>query len=78
MCGEDVRNGVRSLDDEAERKKKKKSRWGKMTEGVDGKILIPGMPTILPMNLNQDQQEAYLRKFISPLIIKFFYITKMI
>lgn len=42
------------------RKRKKKSRWA----GTDNeKIFIPGMPTILPAGMTQDQQEAYLGKY---------------
>lgn len=43
-----------------EKKKKKRSRWGK----EDKKMVIPGMPTILPPNLNPDQQKAYVCKFV--------------
>jgi len=41
-----------------ERRKKRKSRWG----GADGteKTFIPGMPTMMPQGLSQDQEEAYL------------------
>lgn len=42
-----------------EKKRKKKSRWATTTDGPE-KTFIPGMPTILPSNLNPDQQEAYL------------------
>ncbi|CAG9857649.1 unnamed protein product [Phyllotreta striolata] len=42
---------------EDDRKKKKRSRWG---GSEHEKIFIPGMPTILPPNLNKDQEEAYL------------------
>ena len=46
-----------------ERRKKRKSRWG----GADGteKTFIPGMPTMMPQGLSQDQEEAYLRKSIN-------------
>lgn len=50
---------VLALDDYAARKKRR-SRWG---GSEHDKIFIPGMPTILPMNLNKDQEQAYLRKF---------------
>jgi splicing factor 1 len=40
------------------RNRKKKSRWASGSE--NDKTFIPGMPTILPPNLNPDQQEAYL------------------
>ncbi|XP_056643303.1 splicing factor 1 [Diorhabda sublineata] len=42
---------------EDERRKKKRSRWG---GSEHEKIFIPGMPTILPQNLNKDQEQAYL------------------
>lgn len=41
-------------------KRKRKSRWASTNDGTEGKTFIPGMPTILPSNLNADQQEAYL------------------
>lgn len=41
-------------------KKKRRSRWG---GSEHEKIFIPGMPTILPSNLNKDQEQAYLRKY---------------
>lgn len=41
-------------------RRKKKSRWASTNDGTEGKTFIPGMPTILPSNLNSDQQEAYL------------------
>ncbi|CAH0559129.1 unnamed protein product [Brassicogethes aeneus] len=44
-----------SQDDE--RKRKKRSRWG---GSEHEKIFIPGMPTILPPNLDKDQEQAYL------------------
>ncbi|XP_075165671.1 splicing factor 1 [Haematobia irritans] len=43
--------------EETERKRRKKSRWG----GTENdKTFIPGMPTILPPTLDPKQQEAYL------------------
>lgn len=42
-----------------DKKRKKKSRWASLNDGNE-KTFIPGMPTILPSNLNPDQQEAYL------------------
>lgn len=39
------------------RRRKKKSRWA---GGDHDKTFIPGMPTILPPGMSQDQQEAYL------------------
>lgn len=52
-----------------ERRRKRKSRWG----GNDGteKTFIPGMPTMMPQGLSKDQEEAYLRKFSSLIIIFF-------
>ncbi|CRK88516.1 CLUMA_CG002213, isoform B [Clunio marinus] len=44
---------------ESDRKRKRKSRWASSNDGNE-KTFIPGMPTILPSNLNPDQQEAYL------------------
>ncbi|XP_062539896.1 splicing factor 1 [Armigeres subalbatus] len=46
-----------SRSDDAERRRKKKSRWA---GGDHDKTFIPGMPTILPAGMTQDQQEAYL------------------
>jgi len=40
-----------------EKKKKKRSRWG--AESID-KTFIPGMPTVVPMGLNNDQEKQYL------------------
>lgn len=37
-------------------KKPRKSRWS------TNKSFVPGMPTILPSNLSDDQRQAYLRK----------------
>ncbi|XP_055585088.1 splicing factor 1 [Uranotaenia lowii] len=44
-------------DGSMSRAQKKKSRWG---GGDHDKTFIPGMPTILPAGMTQDQQEAYL------------------
>jgi hypothetical protein len=59
-----------------DRKRKKKSRWASSTDGSE-KTFIPGMPTILPSNLNPDQQEAYLGNynFIQFVIHPSFYFT---
>lgn len=46
---------------EADKKRKKKSRWA--TSNEEQRTLIPGMPTILPSNLNPDQQEDYLGNY---------------
>lgn len=45
-----------------DRKRKRKSRWASSNDGNE-KTFIPGMPTILPSNLNPDQQEAYLGNY---------------
>ncbi|ALC46297.1 SF1 [Drosophila busckii] len=49
-----------SMDSAAERKRKRKSRWGGTEKD---KTFIPGMPTILPSTLDPAQQEAYLVQF---------------
>jgi len=46
-----------TVDSAAERKRKRKSRWG---GSENDKTFIPGMPTILPSTLDPAQQEAYL------------------
>jgi splicing factor 1 len=48
---------------DGDKKRKKKSRWASTNDGTEGKTFIPGMPTILPSNLNADQQEAYLGEY---------------
>lgn len=48
------------IEEETERRRRKKSRWG----GTENdKTFIPGMPTILPPTLDPKQQEAYLGNF---------------
>lgn len=42
---------------ERERKRKRKSRWG---GDEKEKVFIPGLPTVLPNNLNPQQERAYL------------------
>ena len=37
-------------------KKKRRSRWG----GEDSRTVIPGLPTVLPSNLSEQQQKLYL------------------
>lgn len=39
-------------------KKKRKSRWG----SEDIKSVIPGLPTVLPANMTEDQQKLYISK----------------
>jgi splicing factor 1 len=60
---ENSHSGTGDASREADRKRKKKSRWASSNDGAEGKIFIPGMPTVLPSNLNPDQQEAYLGKY---------------
>lgn len=55
QCGDASNSG-------GEKKRKKKSRWASSNDGNE-KTFIPGMPTILPSNLNPDQQEAYLGNY---------------
>ncbi|KAI4458857.1 rna-binding protein related [Holotrichia oblita] len=54
LIDENSNDGV----EDSMQKKKKRSRWG---GSEHDKIFIPGMPTILPMNLNKDQEQAYLQ-----------------
>ncbi|VDO17353.1 unnamed protein product, partial [Brugia timori] len=46
-------------------KKPRKSRWS------TNKSFVPGMPTILPSNLSDDQRQAYLRKNLYFLLMFF-------
>jgi splicing factor 1 len=46
-----------SQEDDGTKKRKRRSRWG---GGEHEKIFIPGMPTILPPNLDKTQEQAYL------------------
>ncbi|XP_055625042.1 splicing factor 1 isoform X2 [Toxorhynchites rutilus septentrionalis] len=50
-------SGNNSGSEADSRRRKKKSRWA---GGDHDKTFIPGMPTILPAGMTQDQQEAYL------------------
>lgn len=52
LCNEASNSG-------GDRKRKKKSRWASSNDSC----IVPGMPTILPSNLNADQQEAYLGNY---------------
>lgn len=52
-----VVSGGESNETAGERRRKKKSRWA---GGDHDKTFIPGMPTVLPATMTQDQQEAYL------------------
>lgn len=45
------------FDPTAPRERVKKSRWS------TNKAFVPGMPTILPSNLDDTQRQGYLRKF---------------
>jgi hypothetical protein len=62
-CGESADNSgdAGGESNSGDRKRKKKSRWASGPENE--KTFIPGMPTILPSNLNPDQQEAYLGNY---------------
>lgn len=42
-------------------KGKRKSRWAPAEE----RAFVPGMPTMIPPNLNEDQRKAYLCEFLS-------------
>ena len=59
-------SGDNDVSDSGGKKRKRKSRWG--TEDISEKLFIPGMPTVLPANLSKEQEEAYLRKFLSSFI----------
>ena len=43
------------------RKKKRRSRW----EAETDKIVIPGIPTMMPAGLTKEQEEAYLCKYFT-------------
>lgn len=43
--------------DQNDKRRKRKSRWG---GSENDKVIIPGMPTMLPANLNPDQERIYL------------------
>lgn len=46
-----------SNDSRESRRKKRKSRWG---NDETEKVVIPGLPTIIPNNLTKEQEEMYL------------------
>ncbi len=48
-----------SNDQEPRRKKKRASRWA---ANESEKAFIPGIPTMMPSNMTQDQEKAYLSK----------------
>ena len=48
-------------DGHLERRKKRRSRWA--TDETVDKTIIPGMPTVLPSNLNKEQERQYICKF---------------
>ena len=52
-------NGDNEMEERG-RKKKKRSRWATSEEE---KIVIPGMPTVIPANMSKEQEEQYLRKY---------------
>lgn len=62
-------NGNSSRTDRDERKRLRKSRWG---GDESEKVYIPGMPTIIPSNLDKKQEAIYLCKF-SLLISQYYY-----
>ena len=43
-----------------ERRKKRKSRW----EAETDKVVIPGMPTMIPPGLTPDQEKIYVCEFL--------------
>lgn len=43
-----------------DRKRKRKSRWG---GSENDKVVIPGMPTVLPPGLTPEQEKIYLREY---------------
>ena len=45
-----------------ERKKKRKSRWAQ--DNDTDKTIIPGMPTVIPNGLSDDQEKQYLCKYL--------------
>lgn len=51
-----------------ERKKKRKSRW----EAETDKVVIPGMPTMIPPGLTPDQEKIYVCEFFDTLILSFY------
>ncbi len=54
--------GDAAAADRAERKRKRKSRWG---GDEKDKAFIPGMPTVIPPGLSKDQERLYLCKYRS-------------
>ncbi|EPB80778.1 KH domain protein [Ancylostoma ceylanicum] len=57
LSGTDAIPGHESALAETGRKRERKSRWSAT------KSFVPGMPTILPSNLSDDQRTAYLREY---------------
>ncbi|KAG8184290.1 hypothetical protein JTE90_008976 [Oedothorax gibbosus] len=51
------REREQETDKDQERKRKRRSRWG---GDEKEKVFIPGLPTVLPNNLNPQQERAYL------------------
>ncbi len=43
---------------EQPKKKARKSRWSKESS----KMILPGLPTVLPANMKEDEQKLYLSK----------------
>ena len=46
-----------------ERRRKRKSRWG---GSENDRVLIPGLPTVMPSNLSPEQEKIYLREYLLP------------
>ncbi|KJH47635.1 hypothetical protein DICVIV_06294 [Dictyocaulus viviparus] len=72
LSGTDVVLGSETALIEAGRKRERKSRWSAT------KSFVPGMPTILPSNLSDDQRTAYLREclnYLQTCFLKFLYHT---
>ena len=55
------------VDPASAEKKPRKSRWSTT------KSFVPGMPTILPSNLKDEQRQAYLRKIYYLYFLFFFF-----
>lgn len=47
--------------DREERKRKRKSRWG---NSDTDRVIIPGLPTVLPSNITPEQEKTYLCMYI--------------
>jgi splicing factor 1 len=47
-------------DGREERKRKRKSRWG---NSDTDRVIIPGLPTVLPSNITPEQEKTYLCEY---------------